>query len=123
MGDRAFDKISLSKRYLWNESQSINQTYDNFQFLGKKSDAITLTGLTFPYRSGKSGLSIIDEIEKEAAKGEPLEMFNARGESLGRWIITEASIDNSSFTADGYPRKISYNLTIKQWDGKGWTNI
>jgi phage protein U len=73
-----------------------------------------LNGVTFPVKSGQTALNIGEDIDAEASKGRPLYLFNSLGDSLGQWVILKRELENELLTADGYPRSVTYSITIAQ---------
>ena len=83
------------------------------QYMGPGSVTINLSGSIFP--SFRGGLGQIDEMIKEAKKGEPLTLADGQGVNHGRFCIKQISDTQQVFFGDGTPRKIDFQMQLEQY--------
>lgn len=83
------------------------------QYMGPGSVTINLSGSIFP--SFRGGLGQIDDMIKEAKKGEPLTLADGQGNNHGRFCIKQISDTQQVFFGDGTPRKIDFQMQLEQY--------
>jgi phage protein U len=95
--------------YRWASQDVFNHT-PSMQFLGPGADEITLTGVIYTHFKG--GLTQLDNMRSEAAKGEALLLTDGLGEIHGDWVIKRIAETQSKFIAKGAPRKQSFTMAL-----------
>jgi len=87
------------------------------QFVGENAPTRQLSGIIYPHYRG--GLGQVEAMRKEARGNEPLLLVESdsdgQASEKGYWTITSIGESRAEFTPDGYPRKISFNLSIKYY--------
>ncbi len=107
-----YDSLQHSTEYNWQSQQRLGRKPAQ-QFTGFGEETISLSGLMLPDFSG--GLIQLDAMRESAALGEPLILINGNGFVLGKWCITKISNTNSTFWANGMPRKIEFSMDLKAY--------
>ncbi|MCF6435248.1 phage tail protein [Pseudoalteromonas sp. MMG022] len=122
----AFSKLSYATEYRWKNQDSQTEGKSPVQqFVGVGAQTITLDGTIYP-QLVKDGLSQVDNMRAEAAKGKPLTLGYVKvngksdasvGRILGKWIIKSINEERSLFLNDGIPREIQFQMTLERYDG------
>lgn len=109
----AYESLKRTTAFNWTSNpKSIG--LPSRQFLGTKSDVISLKGEIYPQYNG--GLQQVNTIRNIAGNGEALLVVSGLGEVLGRWCIDSISEVNTSFLAFGIPRKIEFDITLSRFN-------
>ena len=93
------------------------------QFTGIGSETMQLEGLYFPEFASSNffmpySADPLAPIRLLAETGipQPLVMaHNGGGKNLGMWVVTNISQTSDVFYAEGVPRKIAFNLSLRRW--------
>ena len=83
-----------------------------YQFVGKGEDVVTLDGTIYPEFKG-SPLSL-DALRIMGDKGASWPLIAGTGRIYGLYIIDSMSETQTYFFNDGAPRKLEFNLVLKQ---------
>jgi len=109
----AYQEFSRSTEYRWPSQERVGQM-DALQYTGPGSDSVTLTGLVFPEWNGGTGQ--LDDMRREASKGEPLIMVDGLGRIHGQWVIERVEETQSTFAQRGVARRQAFTLQIRKYD-------
>lgn len=113
-----FDSISQKLNTSWSEIE-VAQRMNAQQFTGPGSSDVTIKGVLFPAEYG--GQASLEGIKRAAEAGEPLMLVTGwQGEGIIRGLHTIQSVDDdrSHINARGTPRKSSYSISLKRYDGQ-----
>ena len=108
----AYQSLKRSSEYRWPSIERIGQE-PLLQAIGQGSDRIDLDGVIYPHFRG--GLRQINGMRDAATRQEPLMLINGLGEVLGRFVITQIEETQTTFLADGAPRKIEFRLSLERY--------
>lgn len=106
----AYEQLRRSTRWRWAAQQRLGRDPAR-QFLGSGDDAITLAGVI--YTTFRGGLGQIQTLRERASQGVPRLMADSFGLIHGHWIIEGLDETQTEFFANGAPRKIEFNLSLK----------
>lgn len=84
------------------------------QFLGPDNDTLTLSGVLMPEITG-GRLSLL-ALETMAEQGKAWPLIEGSGTIYGMFVIESLSQTKTAFFADGAPRQIEFNLSLKRVD-------
>ena len=83
------------------------------QYVGPGAEQITLNGVIYPHFKG--GLSQVNTMRKEAAKGQPLVLVAGTGDVWGQWVISQIEETWTHLHRQGLPQKITFRLQLKHY--------
>ena len=83
------------------------------QFLGLGEESLTLDGVIYPFYKG--GLTQLDAMRSEAARGTPLLLIDAGGTVQGQYIIITINEHQTLFCQDGSAQKIEFTLSLRRY--------
>ena len=106
----AYQTLSLNQSWRWPGQARINRD-PALQFVGRDTGEIALDGNIYP--SFKGGLGQVEAMRRMADLGKPLLLVDGLGRIWGKWVITEIGDTRTVFSADGQPRQIKFNLSLK----------
>ena len=109
----AYQQLSRQTDYSWNEQERVGKD-PLLQFTGVITNQITLQGIILPEFRG--GYGQLDQMRDQASKGVSLSLITGTGRFLGLWSITSISETQEVFWANGLPRKIEFQLTLKRYE-------
>ena len=112
MDTAAHKDLQRTQSFRW-ASQARLTREPAMQYMGPGSVTINLSGSIFPSFHG--GLGQIDDMIKEAKKGEPLTLADGQGVNHGRFCIKQISDTQQVFFGDGTPRKIDFQMQLEQY--------
>ncbi len=112
MSTAAHDDMQRKASYRWSSQARLTRE-PAMQYLGMGKTTIGLKGSIYPGFRG--GLTQIDDMKKEAEKGEPLTLVDGRGNNLGRFCIKEISDTEKNFIGPGAPRRIDFSLSLEAY--------
>ena len=81
------------------------------QYLGPDAEQITLSGCVAPEVGDRRAL---DTLRKMADEGKAYALQDGTGDVYGAYVIESISQTGSHVVAEGVPRKITFELTLKQ---------
>jgi phage protein U len=112
IGNAAYQTLARTTEYRWEELSRLNAD-PAMQFVGAGMDTIKLDGTIYPHFKG--GMRQVTLMRAEAGLGLPLMLISGNGSAFGRWCIADISETQTTFLADGTPRKITFSLTLKKY--------
>lgn len=110
-----FQILNRDTTWRWVSVDVLNKA-PRLHFAGKGEDKIQFEGVLRP--SEATGYSILENIRKQANKGDPLAFTYANeraGQYLGKWVILNLTEKRSYFNTDGTPKKIDFTLEIQHY--------
>lgn len=113
LGTAAYQQLNRQTDYSWNERERVNKD-PLLQFTGVITNQITLQGMILPEFRG--GYGQLDQMRDQADKGVPLSLISGTGRYLGQWAVTSIGETQEFFWANGLPRKIDFQLTLKRYE-------
>lgn len=118
----SFDKLKYASSYRWVVKDApTEKTSPIMQYNGPGERTLNIEGTIFP-QLVKNGLGQVDDMRKEAEKGEPFQLCYVQaggvGQILGSWCIYSISEERSLFLADGNPREIHFSMQLKAFDAR-----
>ncbi|MEW6258114.1 MAG: phage tail protein [Pseudomonadota bacterium] len=84
------------------------------QWLGPKSDEITISGVLFPAEFG--GLGTLEGLHRAMDGGLPLMFVSRAGRIYGRHVLEEISENRTYHLVDGLPMRLGYSLSLRRHD-------
>lgn len=108
----AYDEFSRTSAFRWQGQERYGQ-FPAQQYTGPGEDTITLSGDIYPNYAG--GLGQLNAMRFEAGKGMPLFLVDGRGFIWGKWVIKSVHESQTTFFADGVPRKQSFSLELTRY--------
>ena len=109
----AYQQLSRQTDYSWHEQERVGKD-PLLQFTGVITNQITLQGTILPEFRG--GYRQLDQIRNQAGRGISLSFITGTGRYLGQWAITSIGETQEVFWANGVPRKIDFQLTLKRYE-------
>jgi phage protein U len=113
-GTAAYESLQRSTSWEW-PAQARVGAYPAHQYTGPAAETITLPGVIYPAHRD-AGAGRLDRLRALAAKGDPQPLADGSGNSLGRWVITSLTEDQSNFLPGGAPRKQTFTLNLTRYD-------
>ncbi|GHS91596.1 tail assembly protein [Alphaproteobacteria bacterium] len=118
-GDTAsYQNKAESRNYRW-EPQNVIGQCPLYHYMGPGEQDLKLDGVV--YSDYHDGLSQLPLMKQAAAKGEPLMLVDGLGNVLGRWVITRLEEKQTTFCANGLPRKVEFSLDLKKVEDHYYT--
>ncbi|MEW6257443.1 MAG: phage tail protein [Pseudomonadota bacterium] len=84
------------------------------QWLGPKSDEITISGVLFPVEFG--GMDTLEGLHRAMDAGEAMMFVSRSGRIYGRHVLEEISEDRSLHLVEGLPMRLGYSLSLRRHD-------
>lgn len=117
----AYQEWRRSNLYRW-QSQDVIGEHEVLQYCGPGSETIILPGVIYPMFRGGTGQ--LEKIRALAAMGEPQMLITATGGVLGQFVIEQIEETHTTFAAFGIPRKIEFNITLRNYSaGVGFADL
>jgi phage protein U len=111
------DEITRSSSWDWQAVDRIGLA-PALQYTGPQNETMTLTGRLVPGFSG--GVEQISRMRELAGIGIALPLVDGTGRVHGLWVIEQLEETGKNHFKDGYPKLISFSLTLKKYgDGTG----
>ena len=105
----AYQRFKRTQRYRWQPQARLSRV-PAMQFVGQGEDNITLNGVIYPHFRG--GLTQLDRLREEAAKGEPQLLVDGLGFIWGQWVVMSIDEEQQFFIANGQPLKQTFSLSL-----------
>ena len=107
----AYQSKNRTTTYRWGKQDRIG-TEPWLQFVGPGDDTINIEGVIYPHYKG--GLSQLEQMRVQAATGRPLLLAEGTGKILGGWVIESITENETEFTKDGIPKRVSFTLELRK---------
>lgn len=108
-----FKELQRQRNWKHRTSSRVNAR-DASQFTGLGDDTITLNGMVAPESIGS--IASLDQLATMADIGAAYVLVDGIGTVYGAFIIESLNETQSYHTAEGVPRKIEFNLSLKRVD-------
>ena len=108
----SYQSFSRDAAYRWAKQDRLGRD-PALQYLGPDAEEITLEGVIYPHFKG--GLRQMELMRAVARQGAPMMLVDGLGFVWQRWVITRVSETKSLFLADGAPRRIEFNVTLRAY--------
>ena len=112
LSSAAYQEFTRATGYTWAEQPRIGGR-PALQFTGIEAETVTLRGIIYPGFRG--GLGQVDAMRALAGRGQPLRLVSGVGANLGAWVIERVGEGHTVFFANGTPRKIEFDLSLKRY--------
>jgi phage protein U len=99
-------------QFRWSQHDRVGRA-PALQFLGPDADEVTLEGVIYPHFRG--GLRQVEGMRLAATLGQPMMLVDGLGWVWARWALTAVSESKSLFMADGAPRRIEFDVTLRAY--------
>ncbi len=83
-----------------------------YQYLGEGETTMRLSGTLYPHHTG--GLGQMPRLVGIASEGTPQTLTAGDGSTMGSWVITDVNRTESYFNEQGHPKRILFDITLKQ---------
>lgn len=103
-----------SASYRWEQLDRAGRA-PALQFLGPDVEEVTMSGVILPHFRG--GLRQVEGMRLVARTGQPFMLVDGLGWVWDRWVITRVEETKTLFLADGAPRQIDFQLTVRAYGG------
>lgn len=110
----AYDELSRTSGYDWKEIERVGAA-PALQYTGPKAETVTLRGRIIPGFTG--GVEQVAQMRALAGLGRPLFMVDGMGRVHGNWVIESVADTGTLHFRDGYPRMVTFDLSLKKYDG------
>jgi hypothetical protein len=108
----SYQMFTRDAAYRWAKQDRLGRD-PALQYLGPDAEEITLEGVIYPHFKG--GLRQMELMRAVARQGAPMMLVDGLGFVWQRWVITRVSETKSLFLADGAPRRIEFNVTLRAY--------
>ncbi|AWL12799.1 putative tape measure protein [Saliniradius amylolyticus] len=108
----ALKQMQRQYAYRWADVPVLNSK-PRSQFTGPELFELTMEGVIYPYYKG--GFEQIDQLQAQAAKGEPLRLVDGLGNDWGLVTVRKISEQHESLRVKGKPMKITFTITLKEY--------
>jgi phage protein U len=108
----SYQMFTRDAAYRWAKQDRLGRD-PALQYLGPDAEEITLEGVIYPHFKG--GLRQMELMRAVARQGVPMMLVDGLGFVWQRWVITRVSETKSLFLADGAPRRIEFNVTLRAY--------
>ena len=108
----SYQMFTRDAAYRWAKQDRLGRD-PALQYLGPDAEEITLEGVIYPHFKG--GLRQMELMRAVARQGVPMMLVDGLGFVWQRWVITRVSETKSVFLADGAPRRIEFNVTLRAY--------
>jgi phage protein U len=108
----SYQMFTRDAAYRWAKQDRLGRD-PALQYLGPDAEEITLEGVIYPHFKG--GLRQMELMRAVARLGQPMMLVDGLGFVWQRWVITRVSETKSLFLADGAPRRIEFNVTLRAY--------
>lgn len=105
----AYQSLRRTTEYRWPAQERLGSRPAR-QFVGGGNESISLAGVIYPHFPG--GLRQLERMRDVAGQGLPLHLTDGRGKAWGRWVIESIEETQTTFFADGTPRKIEFIVQL-----------
>lgn len=105
----AYQSLTRATKYRWAKHARPGKR-PRWEWMGQDDETISLPGTIYTLHAG--GLSQIDDMRAQAAKGDPLLMVDGYGAVHGYWCITSIRETKTHFLPGGAPQKITFSLEL-----------
>lgn len=112
----AYQELNRSTAWRWPTQERFGQR-PVLQFTGPDAETISLPGVIFGEWSGGTGQ--LDAMRAMGEAGEPLELVDGNGGTMGRWVIISVDEGQTVFAANGVPRRQEFTLELKRFHDDG----
>ena len=112
INNASYQNLKRTTEYKWQELELVGSN-PALQYTGRGVQTIELGGVIYPQYRG--GLKQLDKIRAEAAKATPLLLISGHGYNFGRWCVVKVGETSSNLLANGSPRKLEFNISLKQY--------
>ncbi|CAH1657314.1 Oxidoreductase [Hyphomicrobiales bacterium] len=96
-------------------TQQVVDRLEALQWLGPKSDEVTVEGVLFPHEFG--GMENLDGLRGAALSGQTLMFVSLAGRIYGPHVIEGIDEDRTVHDALGAPKMLSYSLQLRRVAG------
>lgn len=108
-----FETLKRTTSQRWSRAERVGRRAAQ-QNLGPGEDTITVDGTLVPELTG--GPETLDKLREMMAAGKAWVLTAGTGEVMGRWIVTQVEETRSKLLGNGYPRKLTFGLTLQAYD-------
>lgn len=105
----AYQSLVHKTAFTWASQSRLNKTPQQ-QYTGPGPETISLPGYIMPAFAG--GLRQIDDMRREAARGEPLLMVDGDGRICGYWVLKSIQETQKEFLPGGVPQRVDFTLEL-----------
>ena len=122
----SYQTLAFSQSWRWPEQARIGREPAH-QFTGREKTEIKLSGTLYPSFGG--GLADLRALRALADTGDPHLLVDGLGRVWGSWIILSVNDNRSILVDDGRPRKIGFDMTLRDYgeddtlDVSGWNPL
>lgn len=117
VGTAAFDELSRASRWDWKAVDRVG-SMPALQFTGPQNDTISMSGRLTPPLTG--GIEQLARMRTMADAGIPMPLIDGTGRVHGLWVIEALDDSGTKHFKDGYPKLVTFSLTLKKYgDGGG----
>lgn len=121
LNSAAYQEWRRSNVYRW-QSQDVIGQHEILQYCGPGSETIILPGVIYPMYRGGTGQ--LEKVRTIAATGKPQLLIMATGGVMGQYVIEQIEETHTTFAAFGIPRKIEFNITLRNYSaGEGFAGL
>ncbi len=115
-----YQQLQRSTEWRWPAQDQFGRM-PALQYTGPDADTITLPGVIFPEWNG--GVVQLDVMRSMGETGQPHDLVDGSGISLGRWVIERVDEGQSVFAARGVPRRVEFTLHLRRVEGEGAATV
>ena len=106
-----YTDISRAHDTSWAEIATLGRL-DSLQWMGPKSDAITITGVLFPREFG--GMAVLERITDMALSGEAAVLVSLGSRIFGRFAVQKVAEDRGVHDRLGTPARNQYSIEVRR---------
>ncbi|WP_035341446.1 MULTISPECIES: phage tail protein [Dickeya] len=110
-----YSSLKRDVKYRWSENNRFGYRAA-FQYLGKGTDTITLSGKIIPEVSGITSQLSMFALEFMADSGRAWPLIEGSGKIYGMFIVDGFNYTNSDLFSNGSARSIDFTLSLKRVD-------
>lgn len=108
----AYEQLIRVHNYRWPAQERLGRSPAH-QYTGPGDITIELSGTLYPQKL--EDLKQLNHMRAQADKGAALQLVDGLGFVHGSWCILTVREENSSFTQEGVPLKINFNLSLVRY--------
>ena len=112
LNQAAYQQLQRSSAYRWPGQARLGRLPAQ-QYLGPGEETLSLEGALYPHFKG--GLKQLEDMRREADKGQPLMLTDGRGHIWQHWVITQVDETHRVLFENGTPRKIAFRLHLARY--------